>query len=63
MKDEEIEFIKDYSCCWKKGDRFRRNGRPQFAAVVIEIGYAKVITGPPKHKMVEGAERAKELII
>jgi len=55
MNDEMIEFTKDYGCCWKKGDKFRRKGRPQLAATVIEAGYAKAIKMPPKNKMVSEA--------
>lgn len=61
MNDEEIEFIKDYGCCWKKGDRFRQSGRPQFAAVVIKLGYAKAVSEPPKNKMVKRPEKNKEI--
>jgi len=55
----EVEFIKDYGSCWKKGDKFTQASRPQFAAVVIEAGYAKAISGPPKDKMLRAAEKIK----
>jgi len=59
MNEEMIEFIKDWPCCWKKGDRFRRASRPKFAATVIEAGYAKALKMPPRNKMIEAAEKEK----
>ena len=55
----EIEFIKDYKICHKKGARF--DAQPHFAKMLIECGYAKAIDRPPKHKMVERAEKNKEI--
>lgn len=52
----EIEFIQDYSC-YKKGDT--KSAQPHFAAVLIDLGYAKAINRPPKHKMVEKPEKEK----
>jgi len=59
MSEDVIEFTKDWTNCWKKGDRFARASRPQFAATVIEAGYAKALKTPPKHKMIEAAEKEK----
>ena len=59
MNDEMIEFTKDWTNCWKKGDRFSRASRPQFAATVIEAGYGKALKKPPMNKMVEVAEKEK----
>jgi len=59
MNEEMIEFTKDWTSCWKKGDRFRRASRPQFAATVIEAGYAKALSRPPKNKMIERPEVKK----
>jgi len=55
----QIEFIKDYKTCHKAGSRF--DAQPHFAAMLIECGFAKAVSGPPKHKMVEAAERNKEM--
>jgi len=49
----EIEFIQDYKNCYKKGDR--KSAQPHFAAVLIDLGYAKAILKPPRHKMVTEA--------
>jgi len=59
MNDDVLVFTKDWTSCWKKGDRFKRSSRPQFAAVVIEAGYAKALSRPPKNKMIEVAEKEK----
>ena len=59
MNDEMIEFTKDWTSCWKVGDRFRRASRPQLAAAVVKAGYAKAIKMPPKNKMVEAADKEK----
>ena len=59
MSEDVIEFTKDWTSCWKKGDRFRRDSRPQFAAVLIEAGYGKALKMPPKNKMIETAEKEK----
>ena len=53
----KIEFLQDYKCCWKKGDT--GDVLEHFAQVLIEQGIAKQIEGPPKHKMVESAPKAK----
>lgn len=53
----EIEFIKDYKTCHKKGSKFM--AQAHFAKVLIDLGYAKALNRPPKHKMVEQAEKAK----
>jgi len=57
MSNIEIEFVKDYKCCHKKGDRW--NAQPHFAATLIRLGYAKAINRPPRHKMVEKPEKEK----
>ena len=59
MNDEMIEFTKDWTSCWKKGDRFRKSSRPQFAATVIEAGFAKALKNPPRNKMIEAADKEK----
>ena len=59
MNEEMIEFTKDWTSCWKKGDQFKRSSRPQFAATVIATGYAKALKMPPKNKMIEAAEKEK----
>lgn len=59
MSEDVIEFTKDWTSCWKKGDQFNRASRPQFAAVVIEAGYAKALKRPPRNKMIEAAEKEK----
>jgi len=59
MNDEIIEFTKDWTSCWKKGDRFRKSSRPQFAATVIEAGFAKALKNPPRNKMIEAADKEK----
>jgi len=59
MNDEMIEFIKDWTSCWKKGDSFRRSSRPQLASAAIETGYAKALKTPPRNKMIEAAEKEK----
>jgi len=59
MNEEMIEFIKDWPCCWKKGNRFSRTSRPKFATTVIEAGYAKAVSKPSKNKMVEKPEKEK----
>jgi len=53
----EIEFIRDYKECYKKGDR--KSALPHFAAVLIDLGYAKALSKPPKNKMVERPQIAK----
>ena len=55
----EIEFIKDYKTCHKKGARW--NAQPHFAKVLIDLGFAKAIDRPPHHKMIEHAEKEKHL--
>lgn len=53
-----IEFLKDYKTCHKVGSRF--DAQPHFAAMLIEYGYAKAISGPPKDKMVKSPEKGKQ---
>jgi len=59
QKEEMIEFTKDWTTCWKKGDRFSRASRPQFAATVIATGYGKALKMPPRNKMIEKPEVMK----
>ena len=54
----EIEFIKDYKTCHKKGARW--NAQPHFAEVLIELGFAKAIKKPNRHKMIERPEKEKQ---
>ena len=53
----EVEFLRDYGCCWKKGDR--RKVREHFAFVLLNQKIAKRLDGPPKHKMMESPQKAK----
>jgi hypothetical protein len=53
----EIEVVKEYRCCWKVG--MRRKVSADFAHVLIENGFAKMISEPPRHKMVERPEKEK----
>ena len=57
MREIEIEFIRDYKTCHKKGARW--NAQPHFAEMLIELGYAKAIHKPNRHKMMEGPTKAK----
>ena len=56
----EIEFIKDYGTCHKKGDKW--NAQPHFAKVLIDLGFAKALSGPPKNKMIEKADKEKTIV-
>lgn len=53
----EIEFIRDYKRCYKKGRR--KKVHPHFAKDLIDLGFAKALSAPPKNKMVERAEKEK----
>lgn len=53
----EIEFIQDYKNCYKKGDR--KSALSHFAAALIDLGYAKALSKPPKNKMVLKPEKEK----
>lgn len=53
----EIEIVKEYRSCWKPGDR--RKVAPDFAHILVEQGYAKMVGGPPRHKMIERPEKEK----
>jgi len=53
----KIKMIKDYQCCWKKGDVGEVS--PQFAVVLIEGGFAKAVDEPPKNKMVSSPKKKK----
>ena len=57
MNQIEIEFVKDYKNCHKAGSRF--NAQPHFARTLIDLGFAKAVDSPPKHKMVERPEVKK----
>jgi len=57
MTEVEIEVVKEYRCCWKVG--MRRKVSADFAHVLIENGFAKMISEPPRHKMVERPEKEK----
>jgi len=57
----EVEFIQDYKCCWKKGDR--REVQDHFAYVLIEQGIAKKIERQDKKSEAFWEERKKARII
>lgn len=58
MRDTiEVEFIRDYKDCHKKGSRF--TAQTHFAEALIELGYAKAIISPPRDKMIASAEKTK----
>ena len=57
MNEVEVEFLKDYKTCHKKGTRFV--AQPHFARVLIDLGYAKAVEKPAKHKMIEKPEVMK----
>jgi len=46
----KIEFLKDWKDCHRKGSVF--DATPHFAKVLIETGYAKAVSKPPRHKMI-----------
>lgn len=46
-----IELLKDYKCCWKKGDQ--RDVLAHFAKVLIDQGFARAIDKPNKDKMIK----------
>jgi len=52
-----IEITKEYKSCWKKGAV--ADVSPGFARTLIELGYAKALSKPPKNKMIEAAEKEK----
>ena len=56
-KMPKIEFLKDWKECHKKGSVF--DATPDFAAVLIKVGYAKAIDRPPGHKMIMKPVREK----
>jgi len=39
----EIEFLQDYKCCWKKGQR--RAVTFDFAYVMLDLGIARAVDG------------------
>jgi len=53
----KVEFLKDYQCCWKKGQV--GDILPYFAQALIEQGVAKQIDAPQRHKMVGSPEKKK----
>ena len=53
----KIEFLKDWKDCHRKGSVF--DATPDFAAILIETGYAKAVDGPPKHKMITSPPKEK----
>jgi len=58
MNDQvKVEFLEDYLNCHKKGDR--RTVTAAFAKVLLFYKFAKIISGPPRDKMVYGAEKIK----
>ena len=46
-----VELLKDYKCCWKKGDQ--RDVLPHFAQALIDLGYARAVDKPSKDKMIK----------
>ena len=56
----EVEFLKDWKCCWKKGQRAKI--REHFALALLDYGnIIKVLSGPPMDKMIHDPVMAKEL--
>ena len=53
----KVKFLKDWKDCHKEGSVF--DATPHFAEVLIETGFAKAVDEPPRHKMVEKAEKEK----
>jgi len=53
----KIEFLKDWKDCHEKGSVF--DATPDFAAILIETGYAKAMDSPPRHKMIMKPIREK----
>lgn len=53
----KIEFIKDWKSCHKEGSI--RDVTEHFAIMLIETGYAKAVDRPPRHKMIEKADKEK----
>ena len=56
-KMPKIEFLKDWKDCHKKGSVF--DATPGFATILIETGYAKSMSEPPRHKMIMKPIREK----
>ena len=46
----KVKFLKDWKDCHREGSVF--DATPDFAAILIETGYAKSIDRPPRHKMI-----------
>ena len=53
----KIEFLKDWKDCHAKGSVF--DATPDFAAILIETGYAKAVSKPPRHKMITSPPKEK----
>jgi len=56
-KMPKIEFLKDWKDCHRKGSVF--DATPDFAKVLIEMGYAKAMDGPSRHKMITSPPKEK----
>lgn len=56
-KMPKIEFLKDWKDCHAKGSVF--DATPDFAAILIETGYAKAVSKPPRHKMITSPPKEK----
>jgi hypothetical protein len=56
-KMPKIEFLKDWKDCHAKGSVF--DATPDFAAILIETGYAKAVSEPPRHRMITTPPKEK----
>lgn len=57
MPTVEVEFLKDYGCCWEKGQRGKL--LVNVADILEKRGILKRVRGPDRHKMVESPAKAK----
>jgi len=53
----KIKFLKDWKDCHRKGSV--RDVTADFAEVLIETGFAKAVSEPPRHKMIMKPIREK----
>lgn len=53
----KVEFLEDWKDCHKKGSVF--DATPDFAKVLIETGYAKSVSEPPRHRMITSPPKEK----
>ena len=53
----KIEFIRDFKDCYQKGSV--KTVHAHFAKALIESGFAKAVSVPQRHKMIEEPEMKK----